>query len=106
MDIAFAFDIPQSQTNWNMVKSFVKQFITAYLNIAVDAVRVSVLTYDGRSATVWFTLTQYSDESEIKYQIDRIPYVASGNADVTYALNALTQTVFAVCKLNDLNYMI
>lgn len=101
LDIAFALDIAQAQTDWTGVKNFIKQFITQYLRVAPDAVRVSVVTYDSRSATVQFNLTKYSDESQVKYAIDQIPFVSSGTADVTYALRSLAQDVFKVRKLND-----
>lgn len=98
MDIAFAIDIPEIPADWTKEKTFIKKLITDYLKVGATEVHVAVLTYGIRSATIVFNLTRYSDESEIKYAIDQIPYVASGNADVTYALNTLSQTIFRVHK--------
>lgn len=55
-----------------------------------------MLTYGSRSASVVFDLTRYSEESDVKFAIDQIPFVSSGNADVTYGINALIQTTFKV----------
>lgn len=96
MDIAFVVDMAQVQTDWMRQRGFIKQFITEYLYIGISQVRVAIVTYDSSSATVRIALSRYSTEDELKYAVDQITYTASGNADVTRALNLLIQTVFAV----------
>lgn len=96
MDIAFVVDMAQVQTDWMRQRGFIKQYITDNLYIGVNQVRVAVVTYDSSSANVRIGLSRYSAEDELKYAVDQITYTASGNADVTKALNVLIQSVFVV----------
>lgn len=86
----------QTEADWITARGFIKQFITVNLKVGFDQVRVAVVTYDSNSATVRFNFTRFSTEDDVKYAIDQILYSASGNADVTKAINVLSQSVFVV----------
>lgn len=94
LDIAFAVDIPNDQTSWGYLKSFMLQFITLYLTVGSNAVRVAFVTYSSNGAVVRFNLTTYNNEDDVKQAIDMLPYTASSSADPTFAFNALAQYVF------------
>jgi len=94
LDLAFAIDVPNAQADFKTVKNYIKRFITNYLVIGADRVRVSVVTFDSKSATVIIPLNGNYDEDKLQIAIDGIQFVASGTADPTYAFQTLSTKVF------------
>lgn len=94
LDLAFAVNIPAELPDWVNIKSFIKSFITGFLPIGVDQVRIAFVTYDYYQSYVQFSFAQNETEDEVKLAIDRILFSPAYYADPVWAMRAARQTIF------------
>lgn len=94
LDLAFAVNIPEQLPDWFAIKSFIKSFITGFLPIGPQQVRISFITYDYFQGYVHFNLSQNDTEDEVKSAIDRILFAPGFYADPVWAMRAARLTVF------------
>ena len=95
MDLAFACHIPNAIPDWTSVKNFMKQFITSYLPIGVQQVRVALVTYGYSDAQVQFNLSRYTLEDDVNYAIDTVSFSPNNfYGDPTWAFQTLRLNVF------------
>lgn|SRR6218665_243269 len=94
LDLLFAVNIPATLPDWISVKNFIKSFITSFLPIGYQQVRIAFVTYDYYQAYVQFGLSQNDSEDEVKLAIDRILFVPASFANPVWAMQAARQTIF------------
>lgn len=94
LDLVFAAHVPTQVLNWNSIKAFIKLFITLYLPVGPDQVRIGFVTYDSSDAQIRFNLSTFSNEDDVKESIDRITGATSDYADPFWALRIMRLSAF------------